>query len=295
MPTAQTIINKSLRMLGVVAAGESATGQEIQDAFDSLNSVIDAISADPSLRYTQEDEAFTLTASKAAYCIGDESVTITSLTSSSTTATATTAYPHSLQTGNKVTVSGATETNYNVTASVTVTSPTTFTYTIVSTTSPATGSPVFTAGDFHTARPVRIVGAFTRAGGTDSPLGLISENYWNNIADKSATAAVPINLLYRPNFPFGQIIIYKVPTGTPELHIKSEKMISEFASLTSDQPLPPGYRRMLELSLAVDVAGEYGARVPQQTADALRGELTALVEVNRQRLISSKLQTQPSP
>ena len=68
---------------------------------------------------------------------------ISSLTSSSTTATVTTPYPHGLTTGNSVTISGANETNYNVTAPITVTSVTTFTYTITATTSPATGTPVF--------------------------------------------------------------------------------------------------------------------------------------------------------
>lgn len=66
------------------------------------------------------------------------------ITSSSTTATATLA-GHGLSTGQSITISGATEPNYNGTFVITVTSSSTFTYTMVgSASSPATGSPVIT-------------------------------------------------------------------------------------------------------------------------------------------------------
>jgi hypothetical protein len=70
---------------------------------------------------------------------------ISSLTSASTTATVTTATAHGLVTDNRVTISGATEAPYNGTFKITVTGATTFTYTMASsTTSPATGTPVYT-------------------------------------------------------------------------------------------------------------------------------------------------------
>jgi len=59
--------------------------------------------------------------------------TITTITRGGTgnlTATLTTAVDHGLVTGNRVTISGATESNYNGTYFVTVTSPTVFTYTM---------------------------------------------------------------------------------------------------------------------------------------------------------------------
>jgi len=72
-------------------------------------------------------------------------ITISSLTSSGTTATVTTATAHGLVTDNRVTISGATEAPYNGTFRITVTGSTTFTYTMASsTTSPATGTPVYT-------------------------------------------------------------------------------------------------------------------------------------------------------
>jgi hypothetical protein len=71
--------------------------------------------------------------------------TISSLTSSSTTATVVTSVAHGLVTGNRIVVTGAAEAPYNGTFVITFVDATTFTYTLLSTTtSPATGTPVYT-------------------------------------------------------------------------------------------------------------------------------------------------------
>jgi hypothetical protein len=73
------------------------------------------------------------------------SIPVTSVTRNSTTATVTTNGTHSLSTGNHVTIAGATPAGYNLTAAVTVVTPTTFTYTVNgSLTTPANGT--ITAG-----------------------------------------------------------------------------------------------------------------------------------------------------
>ena len=67
--------------------------------------------------------------------IGQQAIPLTSITSVTTTATATTAINHNLQTGQTVTISGDTSANsakFNISATITVTGATTFTYTIVS-------------------------------------------------------------------------------------------------------------------------------------------------------------------
>lgn len=63
---------------------------------------------------------------------GGTGQTISSITNSTTTATLTTAAPHGLITGNQVTVAGALAAPYNGTFRITVTSTTTFTYTMAS-------------------------------------------------------------------------------------------------------------------------------------------------------------------
>jgi hypothetical protein len=77
-------------------------------------------------------------------------ITLASLTSSSTTATATTSSPHGFSNGNSVTIYGASQTPYNGLFTVTVTSATTFTYTMNTTaTSPATGAIFAVLGDYR--------------------------------------------------------------------------------------------------------------------------------------------------
>lgn len=68
-------------------------------------------------------------------------ISVSGITRSSSTATVTTSVTHGLTSGDYVTIAGAGESDYNVTAVITVTTPTRFTYTVAnSPTSPATGT-----------------------------------------------------------------------------------------------------------------------------------------------------------
>lgn len=293
--TAQDIIYKSLRLLGVLASGEAPTAAEAQDSLYSLNSMIDSFSANPQFYYYSQDEKFTLTSVQRVYAMGNDTVASASATSTSTVATVTTTNPHGLETGNKITTTGATPSLYNVVAaSITVTSATTFTYTVSGGGAAATVAPNYTSADFVTNRPIRIVGAFIRNTTTnvDTPMGVITEQYWNNLPDKNSatiTSTTPSKILYRPSMPFGQIFTYPTPSGTPELHIRSEKMITSYSALTTTQYLPPGYQRLLELSLAVEVAPEYGSRAAPETVAYLKTSLDALMRTNLGKVLSSKI------
>lgn len=78
---------------------------------------------------------------QASATIATQSIGISSLTRSGLTATATTSSNHNLATGVSVTISGATQTEYNITATISVISNTQFTYTISgSPATPATGT-----------------------------------------------------------------------------------------------------------------------------------------------------------
>jgi hypothetical protein len=294
--TAQQIIYKSLRLLGVLASGEAPSAAEMQDSLYSLNSLIDSINANSQYYYYTGDEIFSLQSGQAAYAIGNTSVAISSLTRALSVATVTTIDPHGLETGNRITVSGATQTDYNVTAAITVTSLTTFTYAVANNpATPATGTPVFTTGDFSVSRPIRIVGGFTRSGSVDSSIGLITEQYWNNIADKTAASNPPVKLLYRPSAPFGQIILYPTPTSSPPtLHLRAERTIYQYGDFTDTQFLPPGYQRLLELMLAVELAPEYGSRASPETIAYLKTSLADVTRTNIQKLPASKIGAIPA-
>lgn len=293
MPTAQAIISKSMRLLGATASGESPTTVELDDGLLSLNSIIDSWAISMPMNYCEQDESITMIASQSVYSIGRASVGVTSITFATATGTVTTPFAHGLETGCRITMSGATQGDYNVTAVATVTSPTTFTYPVANApASPATGAPVFTAGDFAVARPTKLTGAFTVASNVYSPMGIMTEGFWTNIADKTTTAAIPTKVLYRPSSPLGIIFVNPPPTGTPVFHIKYIRTIQEYGSLTQDQTLPPGYRRMLELSLALELAPEFQAKISDEVVQNIQFSLNSLMSMNSARLLGSEL-TQP--
>lgn len=231
--TAQDIIYKSLRLLGVLASGEAPTAAEAQDSLYSLNSLIDSFASNPQFYFYTADDVFTLSTSSTSYTIGV----------------------------------GAT---------------------------------------FDTTRPIRIVGAFVRNNSTsvDTPVGIITEQYWNNISDKvSASAGLPTKILYRPTMTStsgsgtgdcGTIVLYPRPSTAYTLHIRSEKMIRKYTDLTDTQPLPPGYQRLLELSLAVELAPEYGSKAAPETLAYLKTSLEALVRTNLGKIASSKIGSIPN-
>lgn len=289
MPTAQAMLNTALRQLGVIASGDTPTAEEYNDCLDVMNNIIETWQADERAFFSQNDATFAITTSTGQYAVGDATVSITGITRSGTTATATTAVRHSLESGNKVTVAGAVETDYNITATVTVTGPYTFTYTIAnSPTSPATGTMSLTNANFNVARPVELLGAFTRASGVDTPLGIITERYWDSLADKARTSSLASKILYRPNYPFGQILMYPVPTAAATLHAKTRNTLYPYTSLTQDQAMPPGYRRALELATSIDAAPQFGSRVQPESLIAVTNSYKTLWELNTKKPVSSK-------
>ena len=64
------IINRSLRMLGVSATGETADAIEAKDSLFVLNSMLDAWSAERLTTYALNNQIFPITASKGTYTIG---------------------------------------------------------------------------------------------------------------------------------------------------------------------------------------------------------------------------------
>ena len=173
--TAQSLINKSLRLLGVLASGETTTADEAQDSLYSLNSIVDSFSANPQYYFCTQAEQFTLVAGQSTYTLGfgeflaQEQLGLL------------------LQENN--------------------------------------GKFIIEFDDVVTpnwiaTRPIRIVGAFVRINNVDTPLALITEQYWTNISVKTASGT-PTKLLYRPNIPYGQVLVYPTPNAEITIFIKA--------------------------------------------------------------------------
>jgi len=291
MATAQSILTRSMRMLGLIESGNSPTAEELSDGLESLNAIIETWQTDDRAYFSQVDSTFALTTGTGQYAIGDTTLTISSITRSGATATATTELRHSLETGNKVTVAGCVQTDYNITATVTVTGAYTFTYTVAN--SPATPATTLTSitavnANFNTARPVDLLGAFVRASNVDYQLGIITERRWDTTANKTTQAPQPAKILYRPGYPFGQLLLLPVPSASGTLHIKTRNCLQSYSTITTDQYMPPGYFRALCLATAIDIAPEFGTKVQQETLASITNAFQALWGLNTSKPPSSK-------
>lgn len=70
MATAQTRINRALRLIGAIASGESPTTDESTDALTALNAMIDSWRNDRLMVYALSESTLTLTPTDASYTIG---------------------------------------------------------------------------------------------------------------------------------------------------------------------------------------------------------------------------------
>jgi hypothetical protein len=70
MATAQTIIDRSLRLIGAIASGESPTTDETADALIALNAMIDSWRNDRLMVYALTESTLTLVANDGSYTIG---------------------------------------------------------------------------------------------------------------------------------------------------------------------------------------------------------------------------------
>lgn len=70
MSTPATIIKRSLRLIGVLAAGESPSGEEQNDALQALNEFLGSLSNEKLMLYDDNEEELQLVAGTQSYTIG---------------------------------------------------------------------------------------------------------------------------------------------------------------------------------------------------------------------------------
>lgn len=70
MATAQTIVNRALRLIGAIASGESPTTAESDDALVALNAMIESWQTEKLHVYTLVDTAYTASVGDGSYTVG---------------------------------------------------------------------------------------------------------------------------------------------------------------------------------------------------------------------------------
>ena len=136
-------------------------------------------------------------------------------------------------------------------------------------------------GDFDTARPIRILSAFTVQGGISYSIDIQDQLYYADVAQKGLATDFPSVLYYDADYPLGNILLYPVPTGAYDLHLYSEKPLSSLATLDTVLSYPPGYERMLRYNLACEVAPEYGISPLPKVQEVANRSLRSVKNANR--------------
>lgn len=139
-------------------------------------------------------------------------------------------------------------------------------------------------------RPVRLEDrAFFRFTNLDFAMEQVGLDQYNLITIKTLSTTYPSYYFYDYGFPTGTIKVWPVPVQTCELHLPLMEQLSQFADLSTGYDLPPGYRRFLELALAIELAPNYRP----VTADLMRNYNAARRTILRANLRIPELISPP--
>ncbi len=267
MTTANDIIIGALRFINQYAPGESLAAADAEDALQTLNDLLESLSTDQASIYASNQNIFTYTPGQYEYTIGnyDAGEFAGTVTSGSPTITGATV-PDDMVEGGDLSGAGipdgTTVVSFNSGAG-------TVTMSANGTSSPGAQQIGYTIpGDFKMDRPLRITNAFTRiytqGSGLDYPIEIVDQKRYVDIGFKAIQAPWPIVVWYNPTFPLGTLFFYQNPSGSAELHLYSDTLLTDLPSLTTEISLPQGYSRFLKRKLARELAPEYGAIWTQQ-------------------------------
>lgn len=238
------------------------SASDASDALQTLNDLLESLSTDEAAVYASDENVFNYTSGQYRYTIGnyDAGTFAGTVTSGSATITGATV-PTDMVAGGDLSgagiADGTTILSFNAGAN-------TVTMSAVGTSSPGAQQIGYTIpGDFKMQRPLRITNAFTRiytqGSGLDYPIDIVDQRRYVDIGFKAIQAPWPIVLWYNPTYPLGTIFVYQNPSGSAELHLYTDLILTNFENLTDAVVMPQGYTRFLKRKLARDLAPEYGA------------------------------------
>lgn len=137
-----------------------------------------------------------------------------------------------------------------------------------------------TGGDFNIPRTVEIERAYARdTQGNDYPIQIVNADDWSSICAKYISTSIPGYMYDDGNFPLKSLYFWPKPSDASwSVSLWYWGAIQEFATLDDTIQLPPGYEKMLEYNLAVELAPKYGAQVSDVIANQA---MTSKAQVKR--------------
>lgn len=241
MATVRDIIAGSLRLISVVAAGETPTAQEQADALVSLNDMIETWSNEGLMIFKTDREVFPLTSGKSSYTIGPLGDFATSR-------------PMQVM-------------------DVKSTLPDTV-VTIITPYDP--GDPLAIPPIPETPE-VTQTSYLAKA---ETPVDIFNIQQWGEIRDKRTTGSLVSKVFFQGTYPLETMDVWPVPSIESGVVLYTLKALSSFTSVNDTVSLPPGYARALRYNLAVELAPEYEREAKPSVLNTANESKAALMRKN---------------
>lgn len=111
--------------------------------------------------------------------------------------------------------------------------------------------------DFTSDRPVRITNVTCTRAGIKTPVDLVSQEEYDQIAIPSLSQALIERVVYLNSYPLGRVTCYPVPSEAVTLNFTTDRLLVAPLTLQDTLAFPPGYLRALRYNLAVELWPEY--------------------------------------
>lgn len=252
MTQAIDLVRRSLRAIGAYAPGEDLDPEDANDAFETLNDMLDTWSnATMMIPYITEI-IFTLQTNVYQYTIGPGGTIGGSVTGSiaGTTLTVSAVGSGNIALGQYLTGTGVSA-GTQIVAFLTGAGGTgTYQVNVSQTASSTTLTTYY-------QRPLRMNSSFVRVSSLDYTVHPINIEQYELIGFKTLQGPWPRVLYYQPSGPVGNVIFWPVP-GSGEMHMFAETVLGRFTSLYDTVSLPQGYNQAIIYNLAELLLPEYG-------------------------------------
>lgn len=257
MTTALDLVSRALRAVGAYGPGETIDTEDANDAFDTLNELLDQCSNSTMMIPYITEIIFSLVSNTYQYTIGNGGTIGGTFTGSisGTTLTVTSIAAGNIALGQYLSGTGITS-GTQITQFLTGAGQT-GTYQVNNSTT-ATGSITITT---YYQRPLRINSAFVRVSSLDYIVTPVNVEQYELIGFKTLNGPWPRVLYYQPSGPIGNITFWPVP-GSGEMHMFAETVLGQFQTLSDTVTLPQGYNMFIRWNLAELLMPEYGKNDP---------------------------------
>jgi hypothetical protein len=271
------IISRAMKDIGALAAGESPTADEAQDAFDMLNDMTAQWSNENMMVFYKTEIIFQTVQNTVQYTLGPNGSVGATFTGSIAGTTLT--VPANAVTAGGITM-GMTISGTGITAGTTIVGFGTGaggnvneggTYTVSVAQTVAS-----TAISAYYERPLTIESAFVRVatqqGGTnlaggylDYPVAILSLEEYESLGIKQLNGPWAKMVYYQPSELLGTLYVYPNPSSG-ELHLFTSTIFRTFSGLYDTIQLPQGYNMCLRWCLAERLMPMFGKANATQIA-----------------------------